>query len=293
MPVNRHTPLLSEQDEYLARFAACAEKPSDYSFANIYGWAEHYGLEWAFVSDCAWIRQTLPRPVWWAPVGAWETVDWAACPAMAEGGHFIRAPETLVTIWRETLGERVHTVEARDQWDYLYDVEALIHLKGNRFHKKKNLLRQFTKQYDYDYQPMTPNCVEEALELQAEWCQWRECDQSAALLAENIAVARVLKNWESLPGVFGASLRVGDEMVAFTVAEELTPETVVIHFEKGKPGVKGVYQAINQMFLEHEAHDYTIVNREQDLGDEGLRKAKLSYNPTAFLKKYAVDIDPA
>ena len=79
-------------------------------------------------------------------------------------------------------------------------------------------------------------------------------------------------------------------MVAYTVAEALTPQSVVIHFEKGDTQYKGVYQAINQMFLANSAADYTFVNREQDLNDEGLRKAKMSYHPEDYLRKCSVTL---
>jgi len=79
-------------------------------------------------------------------------------------------------------------------------------------------------------------------------------------------------------------------MVAYTVAEKLTEDSMVIHFEKGDTQYKGVYQAINQMFLAHSASQYKFVNREQDLNDEGLRKAKLSYHPVEFVFKYRVTL---
>jgi hypothetical protein len=85
--------------------------------------------------------------------------------------------------------------------------------------------------------------------------------------------------------MLGGALIVDGTMVAYTVAEALTPQSVVIHFEKGDTQFKGVYQAINQMFLAHGARDFLTVNREQDLNDEGLRKSKLSYNPLEFLRK--------
>jgi hypothetical protein len=81
---------------------------------------------------------------------------------------------------------------------------------------------------------------------------------------------------------------VDGSMVAYTVAEALTPDTLLIHFEKGDTAYKGIYQAINQKFLANSASHYTFVNREQDLNDEGLRKAKLSYHPVDYLRKYRV-----
>ena len=281
---------LDMQEEYLKRFALCPQKASDYSFANLWGWAEEYGLEYLFGNQCVWIRQTIPETVYWAPVGPWHDVDWDACPIICNTDRYIRVPSQLAEIWKNKLAERCKLVESRGHWDYLYSVAELTELRGNRFHKKKNHLNQFKKQYDWEYRPMDADCVEEALELQDEWCQWRECEDSPALIAENQAVLRTLTNWDRIPGLLGGSLYVDGHMVAYTVAEPLTKDTVVIHFEKGKPGFRGVYQGMNQMFLQDQGQRFVLVNREQDLDDEGLRKAKLSYHPTGFLEKYEVHV---
>ena len=126
--------------------------------------------------------------------------------------------------------------------------------------------------------------------MQRQWFSWRDPEESGALLAENQAIVRVLQNWDRIPGLMGGAIRVDGEMVAYTVAEALTPEMLVIHFEKGRPGFKGIYQAISQMFLSDAGEGYALVNREQDLGDEGLRHAKLSYNPCGFLSKCTVSV---
>ena len=184
-------------------------------------------------------------------------------------------------------GNSILIEENRDHWDYVYSVEELIALKGKKFHKKKNLLNQFKKGYDYQYEPMGPECVEEVLEMQDEWFKWyEENNPSEALKAENHAITRVLHNIDQIEGLTGATLRVEGKVIAYTVAEPLCEDSLVIHFEKGDIRFKGVYQAVNQMFLENDGAEYTNVNREQDLGDPGLRKAKLSYNPSFFLKKF-------
>ena len=103
-------------------------------------------------------------------------------------------------------------------------------------------------------------------------------------------VSRIFKSWDQLSGALGGAILVDGVMAAYTVAEALTDETVVIHFEKGDTQYKGVYQAINQMFLAHLDKGFRLVNREQDLDDEGLRKAKLSYHPVDFLKKYQITV---
>ncbi len=284
---------LERMNEYLERFSKCPAPSSDYSYTNLWGWAEEYGLEWAWSATHVWIRQTLPEVRYWAPVGPWNEVDWSQCPHLVPERTFIRVPQVLMERWQAQLGGRVQVEEARGQWDYLYSAEDLATLSGNRFHKKKNHVNQFKKQYLYEYHPLTPDCVEHVIALQEEWCQWRECEESEALLAENEAIIRVLEEWDVIPGLVGGAIYVGGEMVAYTVGERLTEDTLVVHFEKGRNGYRGVYQAINNLFVNAEGAEYTFINREQDLDDEGLRKAKLTYLPVDFLKKYTVHIDAA
>jgi len=138
------------------------------------------------------------------------------------------------------------------------------------------------------YHTLDMDCVERVLEMQNNWCSWKECVESEALEAENAVISRVLQNWDRIPGMMGGALEVDGLIVAYTVAEALTEDSVLIHFEKGHTGYKGVYQAINNMFLANAAASFTHVNREQDLDDPGLRKAKLSYNPVSFLEKSCV-----
>ena len=281
---------LERQEDYIGHLARCDQVASDYSFINIWGWGQEYGLEWAWEADLVWIRQTNPQPVLWAPVGNWQAVDWPAALAAAGqvADRIIRIPEKLLDTIRESGSPPGDISESREHWDYLYSVEELVQLKGNRFHKKKNLLNQFLNSYDYTYMPFGPQMIDQALLMQEDWCAWRDCESNDTLAAENKAIARVLYHWEKLPGITGGALQVEGMIAAYTIAEALPDNTLVIHFEKGCPDFKGSYQAINQMFLAHAPEGPTIVNREQDIGDEGLRKAKLSYHPVDFVKKYQI-----
>ena len=281
---------LEKQKEYQKLLAQCTQIASDYSFLNLWGWAEEYGLRWAWEDDCVWIQQTRPDILYWAPVGPWTEINWTQRIEEIQNGHttIIRVPEKLAESWRSSLGGMATIEEERAHWDYIYSVIDLTELRGNRYHKKKNLLNQFVKKYEYTYMPFSAELVGQATDMQEDWCVWRDCESSDVLSAENKSISRILKDWEQLSGTLGGALLVEDAMVAYTVAEELSKETLVIHFEKGDTQYKGVYQAINQMFLAHSANHFSFVNREQDLNDEGLRKAKLSYHPTEFLRKYRV-----
>jgi len=280
---------LKHQDAFKTALCACPEVTSDYAFANLYGWAEHYGLKWRFADGLVWIKQTLPQEILWAPVGDWSKVDWAGMACLNGPARFIRVPETLLGIWQQAFGARLRATEARDHFDYVYSVPELVELKGNKFHKKKNLLNQFEKSNMFEYTPMQDDCVEEVLDMQAEWHGWQE-HPSEALVAENQAISRVLKNFDRLGSLTGGTIRVDGKVIAYTVGELLSPNTIVIHFEKGDTRFKGIYQAINKHFLAAQEDRFSLVNREQDLGDEGLRKAKMSYNPVSFMKKHEVEL---
>jgi uncharacterized protein len=292
MPLNFEPISLSKQDEYLDMFHRCPKKSSDYSFINLWGWSDDHGLYWAWSDDAVWIKQTIPNEALWAPIGPWKEIDWSRCfdKYFDESITFLRIPEELLRIWEKDTKERIHREDERAQWDYVYDVKELIELKGNRFHKKKNLVNQFKKKYDYQYISFDEKMIDMALAMQEDWCTWRDCESSEALSAENRAISKILDNWQMINGLTGGALLVDNEMVAYTIAEQLSKDMIVIHFEKGNPDYKGAYQAINQMFLEHNGEPFEFVNREQDLGDEGLRKSKLSYHPVDFIKKYRVTL---
>jgi len=286
---------LDKQLEYFNHFTACSEKASDYSFVNLWGWAEEYGLFWAWTDELVWIKQTRPQVAYWAPVGAWASIDWHECfhKYVSNDTLFMRVPENLLQCWKRDMEKRLAIEEARGHWDYLYSFTDLVELKGNRFHKKRNLLNQFKRKYDFKYASFGKEIIELAKAMQEDWCTWRDCESSESLLAENNAILRILNSSQRLEGLSGGAVMVEEKMAAYTVAERISDDTLLIHFEKGDPAFKGGYQAINQVFLEHSAGDLSIVNREQDLDNPGLRRAKLSYHPLGFVKKYRVKLLPA
>ena len=283
---------LDRQEYYLALFAQCPQLASDYSFLNLWGWAEEYGLSWAWDEALVWIRQSRPEECLWAPVGSWDAVDWQSLLETNSpmNSTFTRVPEMLANLWRHHFAQEIQVEEERGNWDYLYRVAELIELKGKRYHKKKNLVNQFNRKYDYTYLPFGAKMVEQAMAMQTDWCTWRDCESSDILSSENRAIFKILKEWKQLAGLFGGAVMVEDSMVAYTVAEPLTHDMLLIHFEKGDTQYKGIYQAVNQLFLANSAAQYTFVNREQDLNDEGLRKAKLSYHPEDYIRKYHVSL---
>ena len=278
---------------YAPYFRALPLHAADYTFTNLWGWGTHYNLEWRTAHGLCWIRQKrndLPVERLWAPVGDWYAADWAAMPELVPGTTILRAPEPLCELLLERLPGRVAIEETPGQWEYLYTQEALSTLAGNKLHKKKNHVNGYMKAYGEDYRALNGEIMPQVLALQDDWCKWRECEKSASLLAESDVVCSVLRNWDALPGLIGGALYAGEEMAAFAVGEPLDDQTIVVHFEKGRPEYRGVYQAINFCFAKYAAKNFVFINREQDADEEGLRQAKESYMPSGYLKKNTIRI---
>lgn len=129
-------------------------------------------------------------------------------------------------------------------------------------------------------------------EFQRQWLNQPEVKKDKehkTILAENEAVNRMLDDWQHLPGhIFGGVLIIDNRIMAFALGERLDDDTIAVHFEKASYAYRGAYAAINRIMLENVGSNYRFVNREQDLGIEGLRKVKLEYNPVRFIKKYGV-----
>jgi hypothetical protein len=179
----------------------------------------------------------------------------------------------------------------RAQSDYIYLTEDLIKLEGRKYHRKRNHIKQFKEKYSYQYIPLTSEWISECLRLETEWCDLRHCEAIPGLLNESIAIKEAFTHFEEL-GLKGGAILINGKVEAFTLGDPLNPETVVIHIEKANPAYEGLYSLINQAFLENEWSGYTYVNREQDLGEEGLRKAKESYFPNHMINKYTITSHP-
>ncbi len=183
--------------------------------------------------------------------------------------------------------ERFHIAPDRANWDYVYRVRNLIELAGDKYAAKRRDLERFTRKFDFEYVPITSDLVPACQALQDLWCDEKYCDLHSSLRAEARAVKEVLGNLDTL-GVTGGAITVNGRVQAFSLGELLNDNTVVIHIEKASADLRGAFQAINQQFLANAWSELEYVNREQDLGVEGLRKAKASYHPAHMVEKFIV-----
>jgi hypothetical protein len=252
-------------------------------------WRHHYKFRWSLADGtllvCGETAEAAPFGL--PPVGGGDLT-----PAFRLLLEFLgkltpapeihRVPAAMAQRYAGPLSLEVK--ENRDHSDYVYRTEALTSLKGRKYHRKRNHLKQFLSNYASRYEPMGDRLVESCLELQEEWCRLRECFGNQALVSEERAIHEILGHYNEL-GCEGGAIMVDGKVVAFSLGEPLNPDTAVIHVEKANPEFPGSYVAINQEFCRHSWSGFTFINREQDLGEEGLRKAKLSYYPDHLVHK--------
>lgn len=178
----------------------------------------------------------------------------------------------------------------RDWADYVYESEKLISLSGKKLHGKRNHINNFIKAYpDYQYERIDAKNREECIELAQNWREENGCDSDPEKNEEFCVTLRALKEMEDL-NLTGGLIRADGRVVAFSMGEKLCDDTFVVHIEKAYADVQGAYPIINQQFVLHEAADYRYINREEDTGAEGLRKAKLSYYPVFLQEKGVVTL---
>ena len=173
----------------------------------------------------------------------------------------------------------------RDRADYLYLREKLVTLSGKKLQPKRNHISKFKRTYpNYEYRTLTPDLVADCIRLGEEWCRTSDSREQRAMLAEQQMIAYALQHIDELH-IVGGTLFVEGEMVAFTFGARINAETFDVCVEKADTRYEGAYAMINNEFVSRLPEDITYINREEDLGLEGLRKAKLSYQPDLILDK--------
>jgi uncharacterized protein len=265
---------------------------SEMTFTNLFMWRHRYQPLWREAEGCLLVlfQPQTGRLYGLPPVGQGNKES-ALAILCAEIGHIYeeiricRVPENFV---KAHVDSSLYTcLPDRDNSDYVYLTHDLVHLSGNKYHRKKNHFHQFMKKYDYEYRALDINLVECVLGMQETWCQMRECTSDPGLLAEDYAVREALMRFEDLDYAGGVIL-MNSRVEAFSMGEALNPDTAVIHVEKANPSIVGLYTAMNQLFCKEAWSAFPYINREQDMGVEGLRKAKESYYPHHMVNKYTV-----
>lgn len=261
----------------------------EYTFGNLFVWSTAYLTQICHYKDFFMCRWGRGKDISYSlPIGH---------------GNFKDAVEMIIKDAKENgltpsiYGVTAHYKELLDTYfpgefhyeyddsysDYIYSVEKMAQLRGKKYHGKRNHITNFKKNNpDWSFEKIGPENINDCIELHTQWIKNHEDDEDYSFEFE--AVLTAFENYEKLNFV-GGLLRVGGKAIAYTFGERHSEKLFVTHFEKAPADIQGAYPIINQEFTKNFLMDYEFVNREEDLGLEGLRKAKQSYCPEILLEK--------
>lgn len=292
MEIKFHDITLADKAWMDARFAEDDRNACEYTFANNFIWRNVYQVEVAEADGCLVIRFVRSGAYCYSyPVGAGDKK--AVIERLLVQCQKDKIPLCMSPLSEEDRSQLLRwfpgkfLIEGnRDSYDYIYSREKLATLAGKKLHGKRNHIARFMDADDWEYEPMTEKNLEECRTMTYTWIRMRSEKWNEEMEQEIMVLHEAFDHMEEL-GLIGGALRKGGEIVAFCMGEPMNSNTFVVHFEKAYPMMQGAYPMINQQFVQHVCGEYEYVNREDDTGDPGLRKAKLSYYPEILLTKYA------
>ncbi|MBN1242261.1 MAG: DUF2156 domain-containing protein [Spirochaetales bacterium] len=279
-----YTPIsLEMRDELLPALRELPDGVSEFTFAGLYLFRDTYRYRVAQLPGGGYVvsGEKAGEPFFLLP---FEVPDAATLRSLFDTHRYLKnLSARLLAANRdafEAAGYRV--VEDRDNFDYLYARTDLAELSGKQYHKKRNLVNAFVNSYSREERPLDDSNASHALDILEAWRLAKGIDGDYA------AARDALEHREAL-GLEGRVWYVEGASAAFALGERLAGGSMfAIHFEKAVDSFKGIYQYVNQAFASALPAEIVTLNREQDLGEEGLRQAKLTYRPNGFVMKYRV-----
>jgi len=272
-----------------------------FNFTNLYMWRNPFDIckyeeNGVLYLTAKWNGELMALQ----PVGAPEKMDEAVYnianyfDEMGEPLLFSGVEKSFTKILEDNPKYNFKIETNKNDYDYVYLAENLIKLAGRKFHSKKNHLNAFRKTYpEAEYLAITDDIVTLCkIELNGWYKKRKENEEEANdpyIGYERAAIIEILNDF-SYFNLKGGAIRLNGRIIAFTFGEKLNSDTAVVHVEKADPDVRGAYPAINQAFIENEFSDMTYINREEDMGLEGLSKAKESYHPVKMIEKFSARI---
>jgi len=288
---------LSDRSLLEQYFKAVGERNNEYCFTAIYTWQESFNTCFAVINDCLVLKTGNENVSYSFPVhiNGDESAVMLAMKAMKEQNGEIK-----INIYNDKVKEMAERLfpencmniqEKRDSAEYLYNVDDLVNLAGRKYHSKRNHIANFNKSFDWTYEQINNENINDCIEMNKIWCAENNCETDKSANREKCALDKCFEEYFELK-MTGGLLKISGKIAAFTIGEPLYPgaDTFVVHFEKALSEYKGAYAVINQQFAINgiAKSEYLYINREDDAGVEGLRKAKLSYNPAMLVNKYRI-----
>lgn len=261
---------------------------SEYCFSNMLAWERYTNTRVCFYKDFLISLSEKNKLVFTFPAGSGDYSD-----VLLEMHRYASDKNENLVIWNtderrlkvlhETFGQDVQITEDEGQYDYIYLADELAEFKGRKFHSKRNHVNNF-KKYNWTFENITYDNIDECIAFCTEDYNANQRFESESGIAEQYAIHTYFMNYDDL-GLSGGILRADGNIAAISLGEKINSDTLVVHIEKASSEYNGSYPAMCSEFVKHFAHGCRYVNREEDMGIEGLRKSKKSYNPVMMLRK--------
>jgi len=273
---------LEDKPLFDSHYARYPPVHSDNVFTTMVSWSDYVKYEYCFVDDSLVIltrqnERLLFRP----PSGKTNTgllkqvvllaKTWGTSPPLV-------LIDAQAKTWISSLFPLLEFVEDRDMFDYVYRATDLAELSGTPYAKIRNRLNKFNKNYSYTVEDISQENMTEISEFLKRWCLWKDCESDPLLENERKAILFSMKHFLVL-GLSGIVLRINGMIEAISVFERMNSDTAVVHYEKGSPDYDGIYKAVNLEAAKRLQKEVLFINRETDMGQPGLRQAKLSSHP--------------
>ena len=269
----------------MSQFMGC-----EYTFGNMLIWSPIYNTKITRYKDFLITKSGDKNPSYCCPAGRGDirSVISELINDANQCGHPFRMfglTAECVEKYKELFPNDFIFEPYRDGFDYIYLLEELINLNGKKYHSKRNHIAAFVKSNVWSYEVINEKNIEECIMMNNAWERDNREKNPEEIDNELKAINLAFKYYFDLDFT-GGLIRVEGKPVAFTLGEKLNNETFCTHIEKAYSEIRGAYPMINREFAANSLTGYKYINREEDMGSEGLRKAKLSYNPVMLLEKY-------
>jgi hypothetical protein len=265
---------------------------SDNVFTTLISWMEYAKYCYTFLEDNLIVASRIGDKIQLRPPSGLrnkKNFDQVLNLAKKQESEYpLGVIDTQTKEWINKNYPQIELIEKRDYFDYVYLSSDLAELAGSSYSKIRNRLNKFKNNFEYTVEEISKDDMEEVAAFLKRWCLWRDCESDPLLENERKAILYSMANFFELK-LSGIAMRVNNEIEAIAVYEKMNDEMAIVHYEKGSPDYDGIYKAINQETAKIIQKKFKFINRESDMGIDGLRKAKMSYRPHHMLEVYTIN----
>ena len=285
---------LSDRDLFVRHYSSYPQEHSDNTFTNMVCWNDYANYRYACQKGCIILSSTIEkRTRYRPPIGPRNPellADVLGLAARSDEEHPFVVLDANTKEWIAELYPNLEFHEERKYFDYVYLAADLAELPGKKYLTIRHQLNKFHKTCTPQVEAIREESLDEVRDFLELWCDWKDCDSDPSLAGEKNAVSFALNHYKELK-ISGLAIRTNGKIGAISIFEGFNRDTAVVHFEKGLPDCRGIYRSVNAETARILAKDYIYINRESDMGVEGIREAKMRYHPHHMAKVHLLRKD--